>query len=96
MCETPAVALHSYPDSKAFRVECEACNVNGPLLTTAEQAIEAWNTRPADHSMELVKALEHICEYWNGSPDAAVDAIEHAIETATEAIELATGKKGDQ
>jgi hypothetical protein len=72
MCETPAVALHSYPDSKAFRVECEACNVNGPLLTTAEQAIESWNNRPNTITSEELKAAAEKIHAANGRVRAAV------------------------
>jgi hypothetical protein len=32
--------------------------------------------------------FEHIKEYWNGAPESAVDAIEHAIDTAIEALSL--------
>ena len=40
---------------------------------------------------DMYDALINIAEYWSKSPEAAVDAIEHAIEVANEAIAKAEG-----
>ena len=46
-------------------------------------------------SKDMYEALEHIIEYWNGGAgSAAVDAIEHAIETARQALAKAEGGEG--
>jgi hypothetical protein len=34
----------------------------------------------------LIPVLEHIIEYWNGGSESAVDAIEHVIDEAEEAL----------
>ena len=49
MCETPAIALHSYPNG--YRVECESCCTMGPWHHNHEDALAAWN----DHHSNLAK-----------------------------------------
>jgi Lar family restriction alleviation protein len=46
MCETPAIAMHSYPGG--YRVECEACCTAGPWHHNHEAALAAWNNRHND------------------------------------------------
>ena len=41
---------------------------------------------------DMHEALEHIVEYWNGGHESAVDAIEHAIETAQEVLQKVRGE----
>ncbi len=45
---------------------------------------------------DMYEALVSICEYWNGGPDSAVDAIEHAMVVANEALAKAEGREGEQ
>jgi hypothetical protein len=86
--EAPAKSIY-----KHGHVVCPTpkCILNGTAFP-----IEGWNTR-ADHSGELVKALEELIAI--GSENYDMDMGESgpfAIEQARTAIELATGKKGPQ
>ena len=69
---------------------------NATLKTKIEQmqetiAYDAGNylTMQADNA-RLRNALEHICEYWNGGNESAVDAIEEAISAAEDALQIGT------
>ena len=69
---------------------------NATLKTKIEQMQEAiaydagnYLTMQADNA-RLRNALEHICEYWNGGNESAVDAIEEAISTAEDALNVGT------
>ena len=64
---------------------------NAQLIASAPDLLEE-NARLKEINREMVEALEHIAEYWNGGSESAVDAIEHAIETAQEILSKAEGE----
>jgi hypothetical protein len=61
---------------------CESMDPNGTIWDHAK--------RLQDENKRLAEALESIVEYWNRAQNtsAMVDALEHNIETAEEALQI--------
>lgn len=49
-----------------------------------------WETH--EDADEMRQALIYIKDYWNGSPESAVDAIEEAVAMATEVLDKQEGE----
>ncbi len=45
-----------------------------------------------EQSQAMYDALIHIKEYWNGGSESAVDAIEEAVSTAKETLDIVDGE----
>jgi Lar family restriction alleviation protein len=65
MCETPAVAMHSYPGG--YRIECEGCGCKGPWHHDQQAALDAWGSR---HNAKSESAARHGSASWQ-SPETA-------------------------
>ena len=57
-----------------WRVECDNCGSNGPLYHSDDEAVEAWNTRPADQ--DRVEAARQAMMMLIRNEDAGLERIE--------------------